>query len=111
MDCIVELAVSLGSIFPLMFMENFGVKCMFSTTFMDPYEWLANTSTISSPLSICAIIIVRDYIVESCSNFRNNISTNVYQNFGVKCMFSTTFMDRDVWLANTSTITLHSGSV
>ena len=33
----------------------------------------------------------------SCSKFRTNISSNVYGNFGVKCIFSTTFMDADVW--------------
>ena len=37
---------------------------MFSTTFIDADEWLANTSTKHSPLSICTIIIVRDCIVE-----------------------------------------------
>ena len=47
----------------------------------------------SSPLSICTIIIARDCIVEFAVILETNISTKVYGNFGVKCMFSTTFMD------------------
>ena len=54
---------------------------------------------------------MRDCIVELAVILGTNISTNVYQNFGVKCMFSTTFMDPDVWLANTSIKNPHSPSV
>ena len=50
---------------------------MFSTTFMDPDVWLANTSKKNSPLSICTIIIVRDCIVELPVIFGSNISTNI----------------------------------
>ena len=37
---------------------------MFSTTFMDPDEWLSNTSTKALHSRSCTIIIVRDCIVE-----------------------------------------------
>ena len=68
----------------------------------------------NSPLSICTIIIVRDYIVKLAviyCKLNNVISTNVYGNFGLKCMFSTTFIDPDEWLDNSSTNAHHSRSV
>ena len=85
---------------------------MFSTTFMDHGELLDNTSTKarhsqSVQSSLLGIVIIELALILGPII----ISCNVYRNFGVKCMFSTRFIDPDELLANTSTNAHHSRSV
>ena len=106
-DCIVELGVILGPIFFIEISEQnlCSVRHLWILMCGQPIR--------SPKLSIVHLYNHRSEGLHclACSTFMTDISSNVYRKFGGKCMFSTTFMDLDVWLANTSTKTLHSPSV